>query len=292
MIIAGKSFPFGPRTYVMGVINVTPDSFSGDGLAGDVEAAVEQAARFVDAGVDFFDVGGESTRPGAAPVPVAAEMQRTIPVIQRLHTEFSCPISIDTAHAATAQAALEAGAHLVNDITGLQGDPDMAGVVAAFERPVILMHIQGTPRTMQQQPAYDDVVEDIRASLEESIARATAAGIDRDRIIIDPGIGFGKTLAHNLQILRRLGEFRTLHCPLLIGTSRKSFIGQILDRPVRERMEGTAASVAVAIAHGADIVRVHEVPEMVRVVRVADAIVRGTWEKKEDDGQSLPRAGV
>jgi dihydropteroate synthase len=275
MVIAGQNYRFGHRTYVMGILNVTPDSFSGDGLAGDVEAAVRQAARFVEAGVDFLDVGGESTRPGAEPVPVETEIERTIPLIQRLRAEFPQPISIDTYHAATARAALEAGAHLVNDITGLRGDPEMAQVVAEFGVPVVLMHIQGTPRTMQQHPTYEDVVEDIRTALRESIALATAAGIAREQIIIDPGIGFGKTLTHNLQILRRLGEFRTLGCPILVGPSRKSFLGQILDLPVTERLEGTAASVAVAIAHGADMVRVHDVPQMVRVVRVADAIVRG-----------------
>jgi dihydropteroate synthase len=275
MIIAGRDYPFGHRTYVMGVMNVTPDSFSGDGLGGDVEAAVRQAEEFVEAGVDFFDVGGESTRPGAEPVPAEEEIQRTVPVVARLRAEFPTPISIDTSHAATARAALESGAHLVNDITGLRGDPDMAAVVAEFGVPVVLMHIQGTPRTMQQNPTYDDVIEDVRAYLQESIARATAAGIARDRIIVDPGIGFGKTVAHNLQILRRLGELRTLGCPILVGTSRKSFLGKILDRPVTERLEGTAASVAIAIAHGADVVRVHDVREMVRVVRVADAIVRG-----------------
>jgi dihydropteroate synthase len=266
----------------MGVINVTPDSFSGDGLAGDVDAAVRQAAEFVEAGVDFFDVGGESTRPGAEPVPAEEEIQRTVPVIVRLRAKFPTPISIDTSHAATARAALEAGAHLVNDITGLRGDPDMAAVVAGFGVPVVLMHIQGTPRTMQQNPTYDDVVEDVRTYLQESIALATAAGIARDRIIVDPGIGFGKTVAHNLQILRRLGELRTLGCPVLVGTSRKSFLGKILDRPVTDRLEGTAASVAIAIAHGADLVRVHDVKEMVRVVRVADAIVRGVWGTWQD----------
>lgn len=275
MVIAGQSYLFGHRTYVMGVLNVTPDSFSGDGLAGDIEASLRQAIRFAEAGADFLDVGGESSRPGAEPVAVEVEIERTVPVIQRLRAELPLPISIDTYHAATARAALEAGAHLVNDITALRGDPQMAQVVAEFGVPVILMHMQGTPQTMQRHPTYENAVEEIRTFLRESIALATAAGISRDQILIDPGIGFGKTLAHNLQILRRLGEFRTLGCPILVGTSRKSFLGQILNLPVTERVEGTAASVAVAIAHGADIVRVHDVPQMIRVVRVADAIVRG-----------------
>lgn len=274
MIINGQTYSFGQRTYLMGVINVTPDSFSGDGLAGDAEAALSQAQRFVADGADFLDVGGESSRPGAEPVSVAEEMRRVLPTIERLAAHQLGPISIDTYHAATARAALQAGAHLVNDISGLRGDPDMAGVVAEFGVPVVIMHIQGTPRTMQQNPTYHDVVADIKESLAESLALAEAAGVAREQIIIDPGIGFGKTVAHNLEILRRLAEFKALGCPILVGTSRKSFIGQILNLPVDQRLEGTAASVAVAIAHGADIVRVHDVREMARVVRVADAIVR------------------
>jgi len=274
MIINGQTYSFGQRTYLMGVINVTPDSFSGDGLAGDAEAALRQAQRFVEEGADFLDVGGESSRPGAEPVSVEEEIRRVLPTIERLAAHQLGPISIDTYHAATARAALEAGAHLVNDISGLRGDPGMAGVVAEFGVPVVLMHIQGTPRTMQQNPTYGDVVADIKAALAGSIARAEEAGVSREQILIDPGIGFGKTVAHNLEILRRLAEFKALGCPILVGTSRKSFLGHLLGLPVDQRLEGTAASVAVAIAHGADVVRVHDVREMARVVRVADAIVR------------------
>jgi len=264
----------------MGVINVTPDSFSGDGLGPDVEAAVAQGERFAAQGVDILDIGGESTRPGAEPVPVEEEIARVVPVIEQLAKRVRVPLSIDTYHAATARAALEAGAHLVNDITGLRGDPKMAAVVAQFDVPVVIMHIQGTPRTMQQNPTYEDVIADIRRYWEEGIDLAVRAGINPEKIIVDPGIGFGKTVGHNLEILRRLRELTALGRPILVGTSRKSFIGKVLDLPVDQRLEGTAASVALAIANGADLVRVHDIPAMIRVARMADAIVRGWKEPK------------
>lgn len=276
-LLRGREYRWGKRTFVMGILNATPDSFSGDGLAGRLGEAVRRAWQFVEEGADFLDIGGESSRPGAEPVPLEEEQQRVLPIIERLRAEgYPLPISIDTYHPETAEAALEAGADWVNDITALR-DERMARLVARRGVPVVLMHMQGTPRTMQQNPTYRDVVEDIKTFLEERIAFAEAQGIPRSRIVVDPGIGFGKRVEHNLELIRRLEEFRGLGCPILIGPSRKSFIGKVLDLPVEERLEGTAAAVALSIAHGADIVRVHDVKAMVRVARMADAIVRG-WE--------------
>lgn len=275
----GIDLPLGQRTLVMGILNVSPDSFSGDGLGGDVEAAVERARRMVEAGADVLDVGGESTRPGADDVPEADELQRVLPVVERLVGKVGVPISVDTCKPAVARAALAAGAHLLNDVTGLQGHPEMAAVAAEHRVPVIAMHMQGRPRTMQVNPTYRNLLGEIAAYLARSVEIALRAGIPRSQVVIDPGIGFGKTLQHNLEILRRLGELRALGQPLLIGTSRKSFIGRILGGvPPTERVEGTAATVALAVAAGVDIVRVHDVAHMVRVVRVADAIVRSYSE--------------
>ncbi|NUQ00408.1 MAG: dihydropteroate synthase [Armatimonadetes bacterium] len=275
MELAGRNLRFGERTYVMGVINLTPDSFSGDGLRGDAAAALQQARRFVAEGADILDIGGESTRPGAAEVGGQAEIDRVAPAISAIAAELEVPISIDTRHADVAAAALAAGATMVNDVTGLQGDPAMAGVVAKAGVPVVLQHIQGTPQNMQQNPEYEDVVEDVWAGLRERLRLAEAAGIAREQCIIDPGIGFGKKLEHNLRLFRRLGELRTLGCPILVGPSRKSFIGRLLGTEAQHGIEGTAAAVAICIAHGADLVRVHDVGAMVRVVKVADALVRG-----------------
>jgi len=277
------SLPLGERTLVMGIINVTPDSFSGDSLGDDVEAAVAQARRMKDEGADILDVGGQSTRPGSDPVPVEEELRRVIPVIERLAAPdgVPLPISIDTNRAEVAEAAIEAGAHIINDITGLRDDPALAEVAARTGAGLVLMHIQGTPRTMQENPHYDDLLGEVIQYLREGINTALRAGVKKERIWVDPGIGFGKTLDHNLELLRRLRELRSLGCPILVGTSRKSFIGKILAKrkggdvpPHKERVVGTGATLAVSIAHGADIVRVHDVAHAVEVAALADAIVR------------------
>lgn len=265
---------FGRRTYIMGVLNVTPDSFSGDGVT-DTEMALARGRALLDEGADFLDIGGESTRPGAAPVPLEEELRRVIPVVEGLVGELDAVVSVDTMKAEVARQALRAGAVMVNDVSALRADAEMAAVVADAGVPVVLMHMRGTPGTMQQNPVYRDVVAEITAFLAERIEAAARAGIPRNRIVIDPGVGFGKTVEHNLEILRRLTEFHTLGRPILIGTSRKSVIGHVLGGlPVGERLEGTAATVSVAIVHGADIVRVHDVRAMARVARMTDAIVR------------------
>ncbi len=279
----GRDVELGRRTLIMGIVNVTPDSFSGDGLGADAEAAIAQGRQMVADGADMLDVGGESTRPGSEPVEPSEEVARILPVIEGLAAGVDVPISVDTYKSSVAAAALEKGAHIVNDISGLHADEQMANVAAKAEAAVIIMHIQGTPRDMQKDPKYADVIGEISDYLEEGTAAAAAAGLSRDRIILDPGIGFGKKLEHNLEILRRLRELRSLGCPLLVGTSRKSMIGAILDLPVEERLEGTAATVALAVAGGADIVRVHDVKEMSRVAKVADAICRVTHELQESE---------
>jgi len=286
----GAVFEWGTRTYLMGIINVTPDSFSGDGLLqGDereqahLEKVLEQARSFAAAGVDIFDVGGESTRPGSEPVPVEEEIARVVPVVRMLSREFQIPISVDTYHAATAQAALEAGAHIINDIWGLRADPQMAAVAARFNAPVILMHNRistAKPEVRERLGAryretpYENFMEDVKRELLESVALAKAAGIPDEHIILDPGIGFAKSVAQNLEVIDRLDEIRLLGYPVLLAPSRKSFIGYTLDLPPDQRVEGTAAAVAVGIVRGADIVRVHDVLPISRVVRMTDAIVR------------------
>ncbi len=261
---------WGRRTYVMGIVNVTPDSFSGDGLGSDPNAALEQAKRFVGDGADIIDVGGESTRPGHSRVSEKEEAERVLPVIELLAAKLDVPISIDTSKASVARRAIEAGAAMVNDIWGLRRDPQMAEVVAAAGVPVILMH-------NQEGTSYHNLMGDILAMLQESIDIALEAGISWENIIIDPGFGFGKTKDHNLEFMARLPELKALGRPILLGPSRKSTIGYILDLPVEQRMEGTAALVALGIAGGADIVRVHDVKEMVRVCRMADAVMRSEW---------------
>jgi dihydropteroate synthase len=260
----------------MGILNITPDSFSDGGLFLDPSHALRQAERMVEDGADILDIGGESTRPGADPLPPAEELCRILPVIRGVAARFPVPISVDTYKACVAREAMEAGAVMVNDISAFTFDSQMASTVAAFRVPVCLMHIKGTPKNMQQNPTYEDVVTEVRDWLRERASVALAAGIAEEDIIIDPGFGFGKTVGHNLEILRRLREFTTLGYPILIGTSRKSTIGKILgDLPPQERLEGTAATVALSIANGASIVRVHDVKEMMRVARMADAVVRG-----------------
>ncbi len=264
----------------MGIVNVSPESFSGDGVT-DVEAAVAQALRFVEDGADILDVGGQSTRPrysasveagGAASgyeeLSVEEELARVLPVIKGIARVCDVPISIDTYKVPVAEAAIDAGARIINDVWGLKKDAALAEVAAKHRAPLILMH-------NQPEPDYTRLIPDIVASLRKSVAVATGAGVSRDRIIVDPGFGFGKTVAHNLEALRRLGEIKsTLRLPLLLGTSRKSTIGQVLGLPADERVEGTAATIALGIANGADIVRVHDVKEMARVARMTDAVVR------------------
>ena len=280
----GKTLAFGERTHVMGILNVTPDSFSDGGRYVDAAAAVMHAEQMVTEGATLIDIGGESSRPGASPVSASEELARILPVIRGIVERLDVLISVDTYKAAVAQHALEAGAHLINDITALRGDAALAGVVSEMQAGLILMHMQGTPRTMQRAPAYQDVVVDVRESLRESIDRAESAGVAADRIIIDPGIGFGKTTAHNLELLRHLSEFRDLQKPLLVGTSRKAFIGKVLGLPVTDRAEGTIATVCWAVAQGVDLVRVHDVKPNVRAVQMMDALYRETDARAEDPG--------
>jgi dihydropteroate synthase len=270
------TLPLSQRTLVMGILNMTPDSFSGDGLDLSIDAGVARAQAMQAAGADILDVGGMSTRPGAEEIPEREELGRVVPLIARLAREVDLPLSVDTYRAAVADAALAAGAVIVNDITGLGAEPELAGVVARRGAALILMHIKGSPRTMQNDPQYTDLMGEIIAYLRTGRDRAVAAGVPRDHLWIDPGIGFGKTGDHNLEVLRRLGELRSLGLPVLVGTSRKGFLGRILGgRPPHERVAATGATVAVSIAHGAAIVRVHDVGPAVDVARVADAIMRG-----------------
>ncbi len=276
-IIGNTRFVWGSRTYVMGIVNITPDSFSGDGVGSDVETAVSQALQFEAWGADIVDVGGESTRPpgfysGAEPVSADEESTRVIPVISALVSALRVPISVDTSKADVARQAVAAGASMINDVWGLRRDPEMAAVAVETGVPVVLMHNQdGTE--------YDDLVPDVIGGLRGLVEGALDAGVPEERIMLDPGIGFGKTTEQSLEVLRRLHEFASLGRPILTGTSRKSSIGKVLDLPVDERIEGTASTVALSIAGGADIVRVHDVREMVRVARMSDAIVRG-WSEQ------------
>jgi dihydropteroate synthase len=287
--MTGLSFPlaWGTRTFVMGILNVTPDSFSGDGLlsqADAVSSALAQARQFVEAGADILDVGGESTRPGSQPVSAQEEIRRVAPVIQAIAAAgLNAIISVDTSKASVAQAALAAGAHWINDVWGLRADPAMAATAARAGVPLILMHNRSKPADAELQQRlggrytgvkYNNLLEDVKTELLESVALAQAAGIPGDRIILDPGIGFGKTVEQSLELIDRLGEIRALGYPVLLGPSRKSFIGYTLNLPPDQRLEGTAAAVAIGIARAADIVRVHDVTAMVRVARLSDAIVR------------------
>jgi dihydropteroate synthase len=272
--IGNRIFNFGRRTYIMGILNVTPDSFSDGGTYLDPERALARAKLMFKEGADIIDVGGESTRPGAETISPREELKRVIPVIKALSKNRRLLISIDTRKAKVAEAALAAGAHMVNDVSGLRFDRKMAGVVAKHKIPVCSMHTRGTPRDMQKNPLYSELMEELIEYLEESLAIAKNAGILLKKIILDPGLGFGKTPENNLEILKKLKELKVLGCPILVGPSRKSLIGKVLGLPVTRRLEGTAAAVAVAIANGANLVRVHDVKEMSRVVRMTDAIVR------------------
>lgn len=260
------------RVLVMGILNVTPDSFSDGGLFLDPFAAADHAARMLDEGADIIDVGGESTRPGADAVSAEDELTRVVPVIEAIVSRTGATVSIDTTKSQVARAAIDVGAVIVNDVTAMQSDPSMPDVITDTGAGIVLMHMLGNPRTMQTSPAYDNVVADVKAALIGWAGDALAAGVPDSAIVMDPGIGFGKTKEHNLQLLKGIPSLCEPGFPILIGTSRKSFIGATLDLPVGERLEGTAATVAWAVAHGAKIMRVHDVKEMVRVVRMTEAI--------------------
>lgn len=274
-IIKDRSFDWGQRTYRMGVLNVTPDSFSDGGEFNTPSAALAQAQQLVAAGADMIDVGGQSTRPGAPEISLEEELDRVLSVLQVLRQEIAVPISVDTTRADVARAAVKAGADMVNDISGGTFDPYMLPVVAQLGVPIVLMHIRGTPQMMQKLTEYEDLIGEIYQFLKSRIEAANTSGIDSSKIIIDPGIGFAKTYAQNLEIFRRLPMFRSLGCPILVGPSRKSFIGRILNQPdPKARVWGTAAACCAAIAGGADIVRVHDLKEMRDVCLVADALFR------------------
>ena len=285
--IGNHTFKWGSRTYVMGILNVTPDSFSGDGILAKseaIQAAIQQASDFLANGADILDIGGESTRPGSQPVGMEEEIERVLPVIEAITREFPDAIlSIDTYKAKVAEAAFQAGAHILNDVWALRADPALASVAAAFHVPVILMHNRSNPASVEVRTqlgnayigsTYENLIEDVKRELLSSVDLALKAGIEDSWIILDPGIGFGKTREHNLELINRLDEIRTLGFPVLLGASRKSFIGFTLDLPADQRVEGTAATVAVGITRGADIIRVHDVREMARVAKMTDAIVR------------------
>ncbi len=259
-------------TRIMGILNVTPDSFSDGGLFYDLDKALAHAHEMIGEGADIIDVGGESTRPGSKPVSEDEELRRVIPVVQELSKETDKPISIDTYKSRVAEKAIEAGAQIINDISGLRADGEMARVAAANRTPIIINHIKGEPHNMPENPVYENLIAEVMLGLRQSIDLAVKSGINEDAIIIDPGIGFGKTTQHNLEILNRLEEFKSLERPIMVGTSRKSFIGYVLGLPLQERLIGMAATIAVAIIKGAKIVRVHDVKEAVQVVLICDAI--------------------
>jgi dihydropteroate synthase len=275
LTIRDRTLIWKKRTYLMGVLNVTPDSFSDGGEFNNLNTAVSQAKYLVESGADILDIGGESTRPGSQEISVEEEINRVLPIIQAIRKELTIPISVDTTKAAVAKAAVVAGADIVNDISGGTFDPEMLPTVAKLGVPIVLMHIRGTPQTMQKLTDYQDLIGEILQFLEQQINCAIAAGIDPGQIIIDPGIGFAKNYQQNLEILRKLREFQNLNCPILVGVSRKSFIGQILNQPdAKQRVWGTGAACSAAIANSADILRVHDVKEIREISLVADAIWR------------------
>nr|WP_228024469.1 dihydropteroate synthase [cf. Phormidesmis sp. LEGE 11477] len=278
--IRDQKFIWGDRTYLMGVLNVTPDSFSDGGEFNTLETALAQAIALVEADMDILDIGGQSSRPGSKPTTLAEECDRVLPIIKAIrshpHNQLqNIPISVDTTRAEIAKAALEAGADIVNDISGGTYEPDILNVTAKANAPIMLMHLRGTPETMQQMTDYDDLMREIVLFLAGQADKAVEAGIDPKKIVVDPGIGFAKTVSQNLTILKELEALKALNCPILVGTSRKSFIGKILNQPnAKDRLWGTAATVDCAIAHGADIIRVHDGPEMRDVCRMADRLWR------------------
>jgi len=299
--INGKPFHWGQRTYIMGILNLTPDSFSGDGLMKsdsnpdefvlDRNAVLEKARYFVENGADILDIGGESTRPGAQIVRAEVEIKRVLPVIKALASSLDVILSIDTYKASVAEDALQQGAHMVNDVWGLHADPDLANVVAKYRVPVILMHNRSSWAHAEIKEClggryvgipYENLIEDVKRELMDSVSIARSAGVSGDQIILDPGIGFGKSVEQNLELVDRLDEIRELGFPVLLGPSRKSFIGYTLNLPPDQRMEGTAAAISIGIDRGADIIRVHDFPYMTRVIRMTDALVRRGSNQKKD----------
>jgi dihydropteroate synthase len=274
IVLKNKTLDFSQRAYIMGVLNLTPDSFFDGRRFLEPEAAVQHAFQMEAEGADIIDLGGESTRPGAQAVPLKEEFRRVLPVLKRLSGRLKVPISIDTYKSEVAERCIQCGAEMVNDISGLYFDPRMKEIVARHQVPVIVMHIKGTPRDMQKDPQYRDLIGEILSFFRESISRADAAGVPADKIIIDPGIGFGKSFAHNLDILKGLESFKVLGKPIMVGASRKSFLGKILDLPVDERLEGSIAAALYAVLRGANIVRVHDVAATVRALRTVEAIQR------------------
>jgi dihydropteroate synthase len=283
--IGGRTFLCGERTYIMGILNVTPDSFSDGGAYTTADSAFEHAMEMLEAGADIIDIGGESTKPGVDPLPLGEELERVLPIVKRLASQTDAVISIDTYKAEVAERCLDLGAHIINDVSALRGEGDMASVVSRYNAPVVLMHSKGRPTHMQADPTYECVVREVYSFLAERMEYACERGVSPCNIILDPGIGFGKTPQHNLELMRRLAEFKSLGRPILVGTSRKSTIGKVLHKPVSDRVWGTAATVATAIMSGADIVRVHDVREMAMVAQMTDAICRG-WRGEEDGHES------
>jgi dihydropteroate synthase len=277
----GRGVDFAVKTGIMGILNVTPDSFYDGGRYGDPLVAVDRAHQMVAEGADIIDIGGQSSRPGSEPVAEAEEADRVLPVVKAVAKSVPAMISVDTYRAGIARAALQTGAHIINDISALRFDPALLGVVVEHRAPLILMHMQGMPRTMQLNPSYEALIDEVFAFLRERLQAAKGGGVPAEHLLIDPGIGFGKGAKHNLELLRKLHHFHALGRPLVIGTSRKAFIGRILGTEVNERLAGTAATVAAAIAQGADIVRVHDVLAMARVARMMDALVRPHFDAHE-----------
>ncbi len=281
MCVGGRTFRFGERTYIMGILNVTPDSFSDGGEHSSPGDALGHAEAMLEAGADIIDIGGESTRPASTAVSEEEELARVLPAVRLIAGHTNAIISIDTYRSSVAQRCLDLGAHIINDIAAFRGEGDMASVAAQYGAPVVLMHMLGHPADMQTNPAYEDVVHEVCEFLRQRVEYARERGVSACNTIVDPGIGFGKTPQHNLELMRRLRELTSLGRPILVGTSRKSTIGRVLGRPVHDRVWGTAATVALAISRGADIVRVHDVGEMAMVARMTDAVIRG-WRGEED----------
>ena len=274
LVLGDRRLDLNHRTYIMGILNVTADSFSDGGLYLNPQLAVKRAEEMLQEGADLIDVGGQSSRPGAVPVPETVERERVVPVVREIVKRFKALVSVDTYRSAVAAACLDAGAVLINDISAMRFDPKMAPLIADNDASVVLMHMQGTPKTMQQAPHYDQVVDDVYVFLHDRLQEAIQHGISRQKIIVDPGFGFGKTVQHNLALLKGLATFQALGQPLLVGTSRKSFLGHLLKREVWDRLEGTLSSVIYAISQGAAVVRVHDVGPVVQAVRLANALAQ------------------